>query len=72
MWKFKSAVQRNRLKKDGLLALTVIITAVLSVALTTFVDQKRWEAHERQQQEDLQRRMLQGENEIRAMNIKRP
>ncbi len=52
-------------KENSLFALAVLITAVLSVTLTALVDQKRWEAHERQQQEELQQRMLQGENNIR-------
>ncbi len=52
--------------------LAVLITAVLSALLTEFIDQKRWEAHERQQKADAQQEMIRIEDQVRAMHIRRP
>lgn len=53
------------------LVTAVVVTALLSSSATTAVDQMRWQAHERQRQEDARRSMERIEAEVRAMNIHR-
>jgi uncharacterized membrane protein (DUF106 family) len=59
-------------KKKPPYVLAVLITAMLSITLTAFVDQKRWEAREKQQQEEAQRQAVQAESQLRAMGINPP
>ena len=53
------------------MATAVIVTALISSSTMAAVDQMRWQAHERQRQEDARRSMERIEAEVRAMNIHR-
>ncbi len=63
---------RENVKKKPPYVLAVLITAILSITLTAFVDQKRWEAREKQQQEEWQHQAVQAESQLRAMGINPP
>jgi uncharacterized membrane protein (DUF106 family) len=59
-------------KEKSPFVLAVLIAAILSITLTAFCDQKRWEAREKQQQEEVQRRAVQAERELRAIGVNPP
>ncbi len=67
-----SLTLRKMSKENSPYVVAVLITAILSITLTAFVDQKRWEAREKQQQEEVQRQAVQAESQLRAIGINPP